>query len=145
MSYILERAAIEAYISANWSEANIGWDGHKFTPSADSVRLTIANGGTFQGTIGGTQNRIDYIGVLMLQIFTGGGAGSQSWRGYAETLSALFMGQIIDTSGVIITTPSDAFIRFSPGDQYPYIANVEDTPPFSIANLNVPFVRYTML
>lgn len=143
MSYQNERSAIEVYFSLAWgSTTPIGFDGQAFTPVNNSVRLTISDGATLQGTIGGVQNRIDHIGVIQFQIFVEGGVGSGAWRGYAETISALFYGQIVDTSGQIITSPSAAFIRFAPQDQYPYVAGVLTETPFTIATLNAPFARY---
>ena len=145
MSYQTERQAIEEYLKAGYSATPIGYDAQEFTPTADSILATINNGDMRQGTIGGAANRVDHIGVLQIQIFTASGAGSQAWRGYAQTLETLFAGKIIDSAGAIITTPSDAFIRFSPQDQYPYVAGVHVDMKFNIATLNIPFVRYETL
>jgi len=145
MSYDQERAAIEAYFNSNWSATPVGFDDHLFTPVADSVRLKIQDGVVLQGTIGGAQNRIDHVGVLQIQIFVAGGKGSVSWRGYVETITQLFHGVIIDTSGVLITDPANAFIKFAPEGQYPYIGGNQMEPPFEIITVNAPFVRYEMM
>ncbi|MEB3419904.1 phage tail terminator-like protein [Salipiger marinus] len=147
MTYQLERAAIEAYFRAQWgSTTPIGFDGHTFTPVNNSVRLTITSGATRQGSIGRTANRIDHLGLATLQIITEGGKGSAAWRGYAETIMGLFFEKTLTSTGAVITSGADAFVRFSPPElgenRHPYIAADFPDPPFHLTNVIAPFVRY---
>nr|WP_309504285.1 hypothetical protein [uncultured Roseovarius sp.] len=142
MSYDQERKAIESYFKSNWSATSIGYDGHPFTPEINTIRLTINSGARLQGSIGRMANRIDNVGTLVVSIYTEGGRGSSGWRGYAETLITLLHGKTLDTSGVPITATADAFLRFSPNDQHPYISASFPDAPFLITNITAPFVRY---
>ena len=155
MSYQLERAAIEAYFTAQWGTTTPwGRDGHKFEPPIDAqgrpvpaVRLTITSGATRQGSIGRTATRIDHLGLATFQIITEGGKGSAAWRGYAETIMGLFFEKTLTSAGVVITSHADAFLRFSPpelGDgRHPYVAADFPDPPFHLTNVIAPFVRYS--
>jgi hypothetical protein len=50
MTYALERKAIETYLQTSWgSTTPIGFDGHDFEPSFNSIRLSIQNGQVLQG------------------------------------------------------------------------------------------------
>ena len=141
MSYATERLAIETYLATQWSDATpIGLDGHEFEPSFNSIRLTITNGQVVQGSIGTSSNRIEYIGLISIQIFTESGKGTNTWRGYAETLDGIFFDKRITNAGAIATT--NEFIRFSPEQQHPYISGEFSDIPFHIANFVAPFVRY---
>lgn len=141
MSYATERKAIETYIQTQWAAATpIGFDGHDFEPSFNSIRVTIQNGQVLQGSIGAANNRIEYIGQVAIQIFTESGKGTQTWRGYAETLDGIFFDKRIDNTGALATT--NEFIRFSPQQQHPYISGEVSDIPFHIATFIAPFVRY---
>lgn len=142
MSFANERKAIEAYFKANYSATAIMWDGHTAEPVADSVRLTILNGAALQGTVGMASNRVDHVGIVAIQIFTDGGAGSQAWRGYADTITALFSGVSLDTAGATGPAPANEFIRFSPAGEYPSVVSSIDDPPFHITTINAPYTRY---
>lgn len=140
-----ERLAIETYFQSNFSRTSrIGYDEQKFEPVADSIRLSIINGIVTQGSIGMVSNRIDNHGLIEFEIYTLGGIGSQSWRGHTEAIKTLFRGKTIDDAGVLITTPDDAFIRFSPNNQHPYVSGSQSKidAPLKITIVNVPFVRY---
>ena len=146
MTLQLERSAIETYFGMRWgSTTPIGYDGQAFDPIANSVRMTIKSGAVMQGSIGRIINRIDNIGLVTLTIYTEGGKGSATWRGYAETLMGLFFEKTISDTGGIITASSQAFIRFSPpemGDnRHPYIGADFPDPPFHLTNVIAPFVR----
>lgn len=149
MTYQTERAAIEGYFSAQWgSTTPIGFDGHEFTPAANSVRLTIQSGAVLQGSIGRASNRLDHVGLLTVTVYTAGGQGSAAWRGYAETIINLFRDVTLDSAGAVITATADAFVRFSPPEisernRHPYIAASFADPPFHITNVSAPFVRYS--
>lgn len=141
MSYATERKAIENYLLRYWGERTpIGFDGHEFEPTTDSIRLSIQSGQAFQGSIGGTTNRIDYTGIVQIQIFTDGGKGTNAWREHAEELDSLFHEKRLNNKGAIATT--DEFIRFSPEQQHPYISGEVSDIPFHIATFVAPFVRY---
>jgi len=147
MSYQTERAAIEAYFTAQWG-ATTPWgrDGQKFEPVFNSVRMAITSGAVMQGSIGRVANRIDHLGLVTFQVFTEGGKGSAAWRSYAETIAGMFFEKTLDDDGVAITTTADAFLRFSPPEmndnRHPYISADFADPPFQITNVICPFVRY---
>jgi len=145
MSAAGEIVAIETFIKANWTATTIGYIGQKFTPVDNSMLLSVVPGDVFQGTIGGTQTRVDYLSVLQAQIFTAGGKGEAVARGHAQTLITLLHGAILSASGALITTPADAFVRFSPKDDHPRISSVSHDAPFTIATVAAPFVRYEMI
>ena len=141
MSYSLERKAIENYIQTECgSTTPIGFDGHDFEPSINSIRVSISNGNVLQGSIGASNNRIEYLGEVLIQIFTESGKGTETWRGYAETLDGLFFDKRLTNAGAIATT--NEFIRFSPEQQHPYISGEVSDIPFHIATFVAPFVRY---
>lgn len=143
MSFETERQAIEAYFAANWGATDIGYDGHAFEPAADSIRLTIQSGEAFQRSFAkpGT-NRVEHVGLLQVNIFVDGGAGSQAWRGYAETLEGLLRNKKLAADGTVAATSSDVLLVFSTRGQVPYVAGVQHDQPFTIATLNAPFSRY---
>ena len=149
MTYQLERAAIETYFVAQWAGATpLGLDGHTFKPAANSVRLTIKSGAVLQGSIGRVSNRLDHIGLLTATIYTAGGVGSAAWRGYAETIIGFLREVTLANTGAVIASTSEAFVRFSPPDigetnRHPYIAADFAAPPFHVANVAAPFVRYS--
>lgn len=141
MTYATERRAIETYLNTQWSGTTpVGFDGHDFEPSFNSIRVSIENGLALQGSIGANTNRIDYTGIVTIQIFTENGKGSETWRGYAETLDGIFFDKRIDNLGAVATT--NEFIRFSPEQQHPYISGEVSDIPFHIATFVAPFVRY---
>jgi len=141
MTYALERKAIETYLQTEWgSTTPIGFDGYDFEPSFNSIRLSIQNGQVLQGSIGAATNRIEYVGQVAIQIYTENGKGTETWRGYAETLEGLFFDKRLTNAGVAATT--NEFIRFSPEQQHPYISGEVSDIPFHIATFIAPFVRY---
>ena len=150
MSLEAGRTAIERYFQANWVYSEpLGMDGHPFTASAGSVRLTIKDGARMQGTIGRVQNVVNRIGTLTAQIFTAGGIGSSSWRIIGDRVIDLTHNITIDASGAVVTSASQtALVRFSPpelGDAaHPYIAADIDEAPFRQTNIICPFVVYEL-
>lgn len=149
MTRRLERSAIEAFFRANWTATPLsktGMDGHAFTPTENSILLTIKSGDVLQGSIGRVQNVIEHVGIVTATIYTKGGNGSDAWRGYAEALEALFFEASINTTGARAGT--DVFVRFSPPqlspNQHPYIGADFPSTPFHITNVIAPFVRYTL-
>jgi hypothetical protein len=141
MSYATERRAIETYLQNKWAlETPIGFDGHDFEPTFNSIRVTIQNADVIQGSIGAANNRMEYIGQVAIQIFTESGKGTQKWREYAEKLDGIFFDKRITNTGALATT--NEFIRFSPQQQHPYISGEVSDIPFHIATFIAPFVRY---
>lgn len=144
MTLDLERRAIEAFFIAQWADATpVGLDAHEFTPVENSVRLTIQSGAVLQGSVGRASDRLDNMGLVQVQIYTAGGLGSTGWRGYAETIQSIFRNKTIDQSGAVITAHADAFVRFSPQDQHPFVSSDFPSPPFHQTTINAPFVRYS--
>lgn len=150
MSLDTERAAIETYLATNWTATPIGFDGWPFTPTADSVQLTIADGAVRQSSIGRTVNVVYQIGLATLTIYTDAALGSSSWRGHAFALQTLFHGKTLDASGGIVTSGAQTpLVRFSPpelGDdsRHPYIGASFVNAPFRRTNIICPFVRYEL-
>ena len=150
MTYQSEREASEAFFATQWaSRTPFGYDGHNFTPQADSVRLTIQSGAVLQGSIGRVANRIDHVGVLIATIFTEGGKGSAAWRGHADVMMGFLRDATIDSGGDLITTTADAFVRFSPPEipsqnRHPYVSASFAEAPFHVTNITAPFVRYSL-
>ena len=148
MSYGLERKTIEKYFIAQWAAATpIGLDGQEFTPSIDSVRITIGSGAVLQGSIGRTANRKDHMGNLTVSIFTDGKKGSADPRGYVETVINMLMEKTLDNNGALITAHADAFLRFSPptrtGIMHPFVSASFKDAPFHVTNVIAPYVRYS--
>lgn len=146
MTYQREREAIEAYLEAAWAGATpIGMDGHPFTPAFNTIRLTIQSGQVLQGSIGRVQNQKLHIGTATVTIYTDGDAGSQAWRGYAETLFNIFREKRLEADGSVATSGADVFLRFSPPqlapNEHPYIGASFQDAPFTITNVIAPFVR----
>lgn len=149
MSLQSGRAAIEAYIIANWTDTPMGLDGHAFEVTAPSIRMTITEGRVYQGSIGRVLNEVHQVGIVTFQIFTAGGMGSAEWRGYAQTLMDLFHNVTLDAAGAVVTSGAQTpLVRFSPpkdgGDDHPYIAADLDTVPFRQTNVICGFVRYEL-
>jgi len=146
MTYALERLAIETYFDAEWTATPIGYDGHAFTPVADSIRLTIQPGQVLQGSTGRSLDRIDHVGALIIQIVTEGGLGSAGAREYVDSLMDLLFNVTLDEDGAPITTTAGAFLRFSPPQlspaEHPYVSASMPDPPFYLTNITAPFVRY---
>lgn len=143
MTWQTERSAIETYLQTEWAGATaIIMDAHTGTPAVNTISVTINSGLVRQGSIGRASNRIEYIGILQILIYTEPGKGSAAWRGYAETLKGIFFNKRITSAGVGIATVDEEFIRFSPGEQHPYIAGSDMQAGMMTTTLNVPFIRY---
>ncbi|NBT33815.1 MAG: hypothetical protein EBT13_18440 [Rhodobacteraceae bacterium] len=143
MTYQLERAAIEKFLNTSWAGATpIILDGQAGAATADSISLTINPGEVLQGSIGRAANRLDYIGLVQIMVYTDAGKGSAGWRGYVETLTGIFREARITSAGAAITSPSDEFVRFSPAGQHPYVAGVQVDANLTMTTFNAPFIRY---
>jgi len=148
MTLDTERAAIEAYFIANWTDTAYGLDGHPFEPVAPCVQLFIKDGAVFQGSIGRVQNTLHNIGLLTLVLYTDGALGSSAWRGYAESLQSLFRGKTLDAAGAVVTSQAQtSLVRFSPpleSNNHPYIGAEFIDAPFHRTNIICPFIRYSL-
>lgn len=146
MTYQTERIAIERYFRLRWGNRSpIGFDAQPFTPTANSVRLTINSGAVMQGSIGRTANLIEHMGTLTVTIYTEGGKGSALWRDLAETVMGILFNARLTATGAV-ATGNDCFVRFSPPQaspaEHPYIAASFPSTPFHQTNVIAPFVRY---
>lgn len=135
MTLATERSLIETRWADQWvtgspsaARTPTGYDDHKFTPTpnGNSVRLTIANASAEQVSMGDPGNNVSRTtGVVFIQIFVPGGAGSATVRALADAAMAVFRNW---NSGVL---------RF----RIPYVsARVED-PPFLVWTIACPFQR----
>lgn len=133
MTYASERSAIESLFATGWVTGSpstpltpIGFDGQTFTPVKNSVRLTILNGDSRQGSVGTPgSNLARYAGVVALQVFTEGGKGTAASRAYEDAISDIFRNK---TTGAI---------RFG----VPYVSGSLEEPPFLVRTVMVPFSR----
>jgi hypothetical protein len=149
MSLDSQRAAIETYLSNNWTDTPIGFDGWPFTPAADSIQLSIVDGAVMQKSIGRSQNVFANVAVATLTIYTDAALGSASWRGYAQALKTLFHGKTLDAAGAIVTSGAQTpLVRFSPpelGDnRHPYNGASLVDAPFRRTNIICPFIGYEL-
>lgn len=143
MTYQLERAAIEKFLNTSWAGATpIILDGQAGAVTANSISLTINSGDVLQGSIGRASNRLEYMGLVQILIYTEAGKGSAGWRGYAETLMGIFREARITSAGVAIAAVDEEFIRFSPAAQHPYIAGTQTEANLMTTTFNAPFIRY---
>jgi len=89
MSWVSERASIEGRLNTNWSTTNIAYDNVDFDPPNNTawVRLTILNGETLYRTI---EAKKRHTGVIVIQVFCPKNQGSNTGKGYADTLAGIF-------------------------------------------------------
>jgi|GEM_PF-2247785 len=143
MSFDTERAAIEGWFISQWAgQTPVGLDGHKFEPVAESVRLTIQSGDVRQvsfGRAGG--NKARHIGIVQIEIYVQGGAGSSVWRGYAEAIQDIFLNRNLAANGTEATTAADVLVTFGRDGQLPYIASKLEEAPLYRVTVNAPFWR----
>lgn len=133
MSFASERAAIEGRFKTLWvtgspsaARTPIGYDGHPFTPTINSIRLTIRNGGAEQMSMGDPGNNIARnVGVIFLEIYTEGGKGSATSRAYEDLIWPIFINKVFDG------------IRC----RIPYISGQREEVPFLVRTMAVPFER----
>jgi len=89
MSWASERASIEGRLSANWATTTIAYDNVDFDPpdNAAWIRLNILNGDSGYRALEGKKR---HAGVIILQLFAPKNQGSNTLRGYADTLAGVF-------------------------------------------------------
>ena len=142
MSYETERQAIEGYFAAQWSATPVHYDAHSATIVAPCIRLTIQNGTANQLSFGAPgANKVRHVGLLQIEIYVDGGAGSTEWRGYAQSLETLLLNKKLASDGTIATTSGAIVVDFGKGDLRPYIAGKSEQPPHLRVTMNAPFVR----
>lgn len=110
MSFAAERAAIESRLAANWTTTSIKFENTRFEQPRETAWIAcyILNGDGNQISLG--DNPLHrYAGVIMVQIFVPESSGTQTARGYADTIAAIYRRQQISngSSGTITCrTPS---------------------------------------
>lgn len=89
MSWASERASIEARLSANWETTAIAYDNVAFEApnNAAWIRLNIVNGDSGYRALDAKKR---HTGVITLQLFAPKNQGSDTLRGYADTLAGVF-------------------------------------------------------
>lgn len=129
MSYADARAAIEMHFVDAWADRTLaGMDGHAFTPTPGSVRLTIIDGEGRQTSIGAPGTNVArYAGVIAVQVFTEGGKGTAESRRLEDAVSDIFR--------------NAEFGEVRCG--IPYVSGSIEDPPFLMRTVMVPFWRDT--
>lgn len=129
MSYADERSEIETLFKTAWAgRTPVGFDAHTFTPSKNSVRLTILDGEGRQASIGTPGSNVArYAGVVAIQVFTEGGKGTAASRVYEDAISDIFRNRV------------QGSIRFG----IPYVSGTLEESPFLVRTVMVPFSRDT--
>jgi hypothetical protein len=95
MSFVNERAYIEARLSANWATTPIDWENVDFDTPNNSpwIRLSVLNGESDRRNINSGKR---HLGLVVIQIFVPINTGTNTIRGYADTLAAVFEDQDFD-------------------------------------------------
>lgn len=124
------RAAIEGRFATLWVNGSqprtpIGFDGHTFPPSKNSVRLTILDGEGRNASVGspGT-NLVRHAGVVAIQVYTDGGKGTAASRAYEDLIATIFRNVTVDG------------IRFG----VPYVSGSLEQSPYLIRTVMIPYV-----
>ena len=89
--YETERQIFEARMSAQWKTTSIAWDNDDFipTPGTAWVRFTIINSDANNASLG-SNILIRDTGFLDIGIFVPVGTGTNTARGYVDTIAAIF-------------------------------------------------------
>jgi hypothetical protein len=131
VSYASERAAIEGRWQTAALVATTAYEGVPFnvpTPpgSASWARLTIRDGEAFQATLGSPNSNVHrHPGVIIVQLFTPSGVGTNDARALADTAATLFRNAVFD--GVHCLAASVAVIGVD--------------GPWLQTNVSIPFYR----
>lgn len=125
MSYAQARRDIETHFASAWNKRTpAGMDGHSFTPSVGSVRLTIIDGEGRQASAGDPgSNLARYAGVVAVQVYTQGGQGTAASRALEDAVCAVFRNADLGS------------IRFG----IPYVSGSLEDEPFLIRTIMAPF------
>lgn len=111
MSFAAERASIEGRMAANWATTPIAYDNVDFDPPNASawVRLNILNGDTAYRALEGKKR---YSGMIVVQCFAPKNSGTETLRGYADSIGTVFEDQIFDDvvcrAAILTTVRTDA-------------------------------------
>lgn len=98
------RAAIEARLSTNWTTTPIAWDNVAYTPAANTafIRPLIEEVDAKQVSMS-TEPCHRVTGLLHIMIFVPVNTGTNTARGYADTIAGIFRNA--DFSGVKCQSP----------------------------------------
>lgn len=102
MSYASERAAIEGRWDTQWTSTDTAYEGVKFTvpsPTTSSgwARLTIRSGEALQRTLGAPNANVHrHPGVIIVNLFTPSGSGTNAARALGDTAAAIFRNAVFD-------------------------------------------------
>lgn len=128
MSYAAQRQAIESRFStlfAGLPSAHVVFDNISYTPVQGTpyVRLSIKSGDSERITIGAREHR--NVGLIIAQVFTPFGAGSNAGLVLADEIAAIYRDQEFD--GVLCRSAS--------------ISVVGPTTDWFQINVSIPFKR----
>jgi len=140
MSYADARVAIETWFDAQWGgQTPVGKIDHDFTPTENSVRLTLIDGQALQRSFGKPgANKVQTAGTLKVQIYVAADAGRQAWEGYAQDIEDAFLNRKLRADGTEGANPVIIFSRFG---LTPYVSSNQVDPPFRVVTIDAPFVR----
>jgi len=98
------RTAIEGRLSDNWTATDISWDNVPYTPKTSTpfIRPLIDEVDSYQISMADTPcHRV--IGIIHILIMVPTGTGTQTARGYSDTLGDLFRNA--DFSDILCRSP----------------------------------------
>jgi len=98
------RKSIESRFSTNWTTTDISWDNVHYDPKSETafVRFIIDDGDAYQASIG-TSPCHRFPGIIHVMIMVPIGTGTNTARGYADSISDIFRGA--DFDGIQCRTP----------------------------------------
>ena len=112
------REAIESRLNANWSTTDISWDNVSYTPDANTafIRLLINETDSYQASMANTPCHRT-IGLIHILVMVPIGTGTNTARGYCDTLAGIFRNASFDD----ITCKSPKIVRVGDiGEHYQY-------------------------
>ena len=91
MSFVQERADIEARLSSGWSTTAIAWDNVPYVPTPGTawIRCSILPG-SVEALEFGRDTLKEHSGIIDIGVFVPRDTGSNTARSYADTISTLF-------------------------------------------------------
>jgi len=92
MSFADERSNIEERFNDSWKTTSIAWGNADLNIPNNSewVRFNILNGNSAYRAINGLKR---HTGIINIQLFTPLNKGTNTIRGYADTIATIFDGQ----------------------------------------------------
>ena len=143
MSYEAERFSITTFLkSRNFFQLSpFGLDGESVEISDGAGFMTILPGSAAQRSVGSPgANLHEYVGVLAITFFHGGGKGTRPSRMKADVIIEALTGLKLDETGSLASDGSQIVIDFARAG-CPYISGSEQEPPFIRTVVNAPFIR----